>query len=31
LHGWLIVHAPASILLVVLTIVHAIVAAFIYA
>lgn len=31
LHGWLIVHAPASILLVVLTIVHAIVAVFIYA
>jgi hypothetical protein len=31
LHGWLIVHAPASLLLVVLTIVHAIVAAFIYA
>ena len=31
LHGWLIVHAPASILLVVLTIVHAIVATFIYA
>jgi hypothetical protein len=31
LHGWLLVHAPASLLLVVLTIVHAIVAAFIYA
>jgi len=31
LHGWLIVHAPASLLLVVLTIVHAIVAAYIYA
>jgi hypothetical protein len=31
LHGWLIVHAPASLLLVVLTLVHAIVAAFIYA
>jgi hypothetical protein len=31
LHGWLLVHAPASILLVVLTIVHAIVATFIYA
>jgi len=31
LHGWLIVHAPASILLVVLTLVHAVVAAFIYA
>ena len=31
LHGWLIVHAPASILLVVLTILHALVAAYIYA
>ena len=31
LHGWLIVHAPASLLLVVITIVHAIVAAYIYA
>lgn len=31
LHGWLIVHAPASLLLVVLTIVHAVVAAYIYA
>ena len=31
LHGWLIVHAPISLLLVVLTIVHAIVAAYIYA
>jgi hypothetical protein len=31
LHGWLIVHAPSSLLLVVLTIVHAIVAAYIYA
>jgi hypothetical protein len=31
LHGWLIVHAPASLLLVVLTIVHAIVAAYLYA
>jgi hypothetical protein len=31
LHGWLILHAPASILLVVLTLVHAVVAAFIYA
>jgi hypothetical protein len=31
LHGWLLVHAPASILLVVLTIVHAVVAAFVYA
>jgi hypothetical protein len=31
LHGWLILHAPASLLLVVLTIVHAIVAAYIYA
>ena len=31
LHGWLIVHAPASLLLVVITIVHAVVAAYIYA
>src|SRR5476651_283029 len=31
LHGWLILHAPASLLLVVLTIVHAVVAAYIYA
>ena len=31
LHGWLIVHAPASLLLVVLTIVHAVVAAYLYA
>jgi hypothetical protein len=31
LHGWLIVHAPASLFLVVLTIVHAIVAAYYYA
>ncbi len=31
LHGWLIVHAPASLLLVVLTLVHAVVAAYIYA
>ncbi len=31
LHGWLIVHAPASLLLIVVTIVHAIVAAFVYA
>jgi hypothetical protein len=31
LHGWLLVHAPASILLVVLTIVHAVVAAYLYA
>jgi hypothetical protein len=31
LHGWLLVHAPASILLVVLTIVHAIVATYLYA
>jgi len=31
LHGWLIVHAPASLLLVVLTIVHAIVAIYLYA
>jgi hypothetical protein len=31
LHGWLMVHAPASILLVVLTIVHAIVALYLYA
>ncbi len=31
LHGWLIVHAPASLLLIVLTVVHAIVAAFLYA
>jgi hypothetical protein len=31
LHGWLIVHAPASLLLIVVTIVHAIVGAFIYA
>ena len=31
LHGWLIVHAPASLVLVVLTIVHAIVAAYLYA
>jgi hypothetical protein len=31
LHGWLIIHAPASLLLVILTIVHAIVAAYIYA
>ncbi|HEX4138966.1 MAG TPA: hypothetical protein VHY09_01360 [Candidatus Methylacidiphilales bacterium] len=30
LHGWLIFHAPASLLLVVLTIVHAIVAGFLY-
>ena len=31
LHSWLMVHAPASILLVVLTLVHAAVATFIYA
>jgi hypothetical protein len=31
LHGWLIIHAPASLLLVVLTIVHAIVATYLYA
>jgi hypothetical protein len=31
LHGWLLVHAPASILLVVLTILHAIVATYLYA
>jgi len=31
LHAWLMVHAPASLLLVVLTIVHAIVAAYLYA
>jgi hypothetical protein len=31
LHGWLLVHAPASLLLVVLTILHAIVAAYLYA
>ncbi len=31
LHGWILVHAPASLLLVVLTLVHAIVATFIYA
>jgi len=31
LHGWLLLHAPASILLVVLTIWHAIVATFTYA
>jgi hypothetical protein len=30
LHGWLIFHAPASLLLVVLTIVHAVVAGFLY-
>jgi len=30
LHGWLIFHAPSSLLLVVLTIVHAIVAGFLY-
>jgi hypothetical protein len=30
LHGWLLVHAPASILLVVLTILHAIVATYLY-
>jgi hypothetical protein len=30
LHGWLIIHAPSSLLLVVLTIVHAIVAGFLY-
>jgi hypothetical protein len=31
LHGWLLVHAPASLFLVVLTIVHAVVAAYLYA
>ena len=31
LHGWLIVHAPAALLLIVLTVVHAIVAAYLYA
>lgn len=31
LHGWIIVHAPASLLLLGLTIIHALVAAFIYA
>jgi len=30
LHSWLIVHAPASLLLVVLTVVHAVVALFLY-
>jgi hypothetical protein len=30
LHGWLIFHAPASLLLVILTIVHAVVAGFMY-
>jgi hypothetical protein len=31
LHGWLIVHAPASLLQVILTLVHAVVAAYLYA
>ena len=31
LHGWILVHAPASVLLVVLTIVHAVVATYLYA
>jgi len=31
LHGWILVHAPASLLLVVLTLAHAIVATFFYA
>jgi len=31
LHGWLIVHAPASLLLIVLTLLHAIVAVYLYA
>ena len=31
LHGWLIVHAPASLLLVVLTLLHAVVATYLYA
>jgi hypothetical protein len=31
LHGWLVVHAPASILLIVVTLVHAVVAMYLYA